>query len=137
MRVKNFFRRISFFLCFLAVFGSVGGHWALAQSVAWARMAIEYSKKSTVSQGVKETLDGKHPCNMCHEIRRGKAKEDAKKQQTALPELKLQAFPISISTFSIGRDPALALRSSFDSNLNRYSSWGIAPPVPPPQVSLT
>ena len=47
-----------------ALFCGMGGHWAVLQGFAWARMA---------SKG--EKVDGRHPCTMCLKIKRSAGAE--------------------------------------------------------------
>src|SRR4051812_9002142 len=66
---------------------SVGGHWALLQSVAWVSMVVEYSKDAPISVAVAKTFDGVHPCGICKLVRKGKAteqKQEAIKSKTKI-----------------------------------------------------
>lgn len=135
MEMFRRYRRIGALLYFLAFFGSVGGHWLLAQSYAWATMAIEYSKKSTVAQGLKETFDGEHPCGLCHEIRREKEKDSSSQTSAARVELTFATFPPPDSDDSNldAPDPAaLRLRIPDPELLHSVEK---TPPTPPPRNS--
>ncbi len=127
-------RRFGFILCFLAFFGSVGGHWIIAQSIAWAQMAVTYSKQSTLTQGLSETFDGKHPCKVCHEIQRGRDRESSEKQTAARVEIKFETYPIPATTPLLSRLPAGYLSKALPGSYGTVDSWSQSPPVPPPQL---
>ena len=59
----------------LALVIVTGGHWALLQSAAWVGMAVNYAQSEPVSVALEKTFDGKHPCNLCKLVKKGKAAE--------------------------------------------------------------
>jgi hypothetical protein len=69
------FIRWSKWFVVLALVIVTGGHWALLQSAAWVGMAVNYSKVDSVSVALEKTFDGKHPCNLCKLVKKGKAAE--------------------------------------------------------------
>lgn len=76
---------------FLALFFMLGGHWFALQSVAWARMLVDFSKTDSFSKAVEKTFDGKHPCKMCLGIREGRAQEE--REQKGIPRVKTDKSP--------------------------------------------
>jgi hypothetical protein len=64
---------------------SIGLHWTVLQTVAWAGMVVTYSKDASLTVALVKTFDGQHPCNLCTEIQKAKK---AEKKQDAKPELK-------------------------------------------------
>ena len=67
-------------ICLLASFAALvvigGGHWAALQTVAWAQMIVDYTRDSgSLRQGVAQTFDGEHPCELCRQISAGIQKE--------------------------------------------------------------
>ena len=60
-----------------------GGHWMILQSVAWAKMLVDYSRHSSLKTAVEQTFDGRHPCGMCKMIQR--AKQPTKKNELQQP----------------------------------------------------
>ena len=54
---------------------SIGLHWAVLQSIAWAHMVVDYSSEGNLKQALVKTFDGKHPCALCKQIARGKQSE--------------------------------------------------------------
>jgi hypothetical protein len=62
-------------LSLAALFVACGGHWAVMQSYAWARMLVENSENSRFVVAVEKTFDGQHPCDICKSIETAKGKE--------------------------------------------------------------
>ena len=51
---------------------SIGAPWMLLQGVAWARMAVSYSRDAgSVSRGLAMTFDGQHGCQLCKVVEEG------------------------------------------------------------------
>ena len=120
--------RLATFLCLLAVFELMGGHWAVLQTTAWVGMLVNYSKAEGVERGILHTFDGQHPCSLCLTI--AKSKRTEKKQS---PQLSWVKF------FLINRIQGWTLASPHSSWELRPSrtflrSWDRSPPVPPPRA---
>jgi hypothetical protein len=58
-----------------ALICSIGVHWLILQTVAWAGMVVSYSLESNVLEGVSKTFDGKHACRLCRVIQAGESGE--------------------------------------------------------------
>ena len=69
----------------VALFGIVGGHWAVLQSVAWAQMVHDYSSQGSLQSAVEKTFSGKYPCSLCKKIALEKQKE--KKTEASLEKI--------------------------------------------------
>lgn len=52
-----------------------GGHWAVLQGVAWARMLVEYSPEAGFVQAVRKTFSGTAPCGLCKKIAAAKSQD--------------------------------------------------------------
>jgi hypothetical protein len=61
-----------------ALFVSVGGHFALVQTLAWGNMLLKYSNGSSVTEAAKKTFDGEHPCHLCKVVKESRKQEDKK-----------------------------------------------------------
>lgn len=72
----------------VALFALLGGHWAVLQSVAWARMLADFSRTESLGTAIAKTFDGDHPCPMCLKIREGCAQE-----QKPTPVAKWEKLP--------------------------------------------
>ena len=122
-------RKASRLIVILALLASVGGHWALLQSVAWTRMIIERTQEDSFATAVKTTLDGEHPCGMCKRITEGKQNEQQEEKAQVkvkldmLCELRLIAIVL----------PSRAM--NFPSNPSEGTPRAECPPVPPPRLS--
>ena len=66
---------------------AIGLHWIALQSLAWTAMVIQYSKCARLGQAIEQTLDGAHPCSLCHVVNKGTASE--KKSAAQLPLSKI------------------------------------------------
>lgn len=58
-----------------------GGHYGVMQMFAWGKMIVDYSAEKGLVEGVKDTFDGQHPCELCHSIAKAE-KEDSESQET-------------------------------------------------------
>ncbi len=123
---SNIFLRL---LLAVTILNLTGGHWLLLQTVAWSKMVVDYSKKSSLSQAVAQTFDGEHPCTMCKKIDQGREKE--KKQELQQIQLKKDLLneprlivlsPPRLFWFSTPPAPLLVIRGES--------------PVPPPPRHL-
>ena len=74
-------------LLVLALLVSIGGHWALLQSVAWTQMLVERSQKGSLMEAVKTTFDGAHPCELCKRIANNHDEEPAPAQSLVKAKL--------------------------------------------------
>jgi hypothetical protein len=121
--------RLAGFLCLVAVFQLMGGHWAILQATAWVNMLVQYSETEGVEAGISKTFDGKHPCDLCLSI--AKNKQTEKKQGTQLEAAKIYLHaPAQRWTLRPPCDSWL-LTTTTGSLIGHDSS----PPVPPPRVA--
>ena len=108
---------------------SIGAQWAVLQSAAWVGMAVSYSlKERSVTQGLSQTFDGRHPCALCKVVT--KSKQTEKKDPTEnIAKLKLDLFcnaQVIFATVPVG--------NRFPHAENQEGSTRLfAPPVPPPR----
>ena len=122
-------RKFSRILVILALLASVGGHWALLQSVAWTRMILERAQTESLASAVQETFDGEHPCAMCQAITAEKQKEQQpeKVQVKVKLDLVCELRPIAIAPPS---QPVI-----FPSSPTEGTPRAERPPVPPPRLA--
>ena len=80
---KPIFRMLLKVVLVALILVMTGGHWLILQSVAWTKMIIDYSRSSSVRTAIKQTFDGRHPCDMCKMIQR--AKQSSKQQELQQP----------------------------------------------------
>lgn len=114
-----------------------GGHWAVLQTVAWARMIVDYTHDSgSLRQGVAETFDGAHPCELCRKISSGIVRETREQRQKPRAEDRLGKIVLTAvlpTVFSAPpARPEMRLAGEVVSLCGRLAD---APPVPPPRRS--
>ena len=131
------FRKLGLVCAALAFFSIAGGHWAVLQSVAWAEMLHSYSQRSgSVAVAVEQTFDGQHPCELCQQIRAGRAKEH--KESPTAPTTKDDAKVKALVADPVL--PALARTAGAISFPRAVfvpaSSRAEQPPTPPPRRNL-
>ena len=122
-------RKASRLIVILALLASVGGHWAVLQSVAWTRMIIERTHADSFATAVKTTLDGEHPCDMCKRITEGKQSErqEEKMQVNVKLDMLCELRLIAIVP------PSQPM--NFPSSPTEGTPRVERPPVPPPRLA--
>jgi hypothetical protein len=121
--------RFAAFLCLVATFQLIGGHWAVLQATAWFGMLVKYSESDGVEVGISKTFDGKHPCDLCLSI--AKKKQTEKKEGAQLDAAKI---------YLLAPEERWTLhppRCSWSLTTTAVSLSGCSknPPVPPPRLS--
>ena len=123
------FKRAAKIAIILAVALSLGLHWAVLQSVAWAGMFATYAQQTTLREAFVKTFDGKNPCRICKLVREGQQSEKAK--ESVLPLAKFESLPCAsafvLNPPVISTCPPLADFAAFP----RAES----PPTPPPRLA--
>jgi len=123
------FKRAAKVAVILAVALSLGLHWALLQSVAWAGMFASYARQTTLSEAFTKTFDGKNPCRICKLVREGQQSEKAK--ESVLPLVKVESLPCAEVFVLIPPVPLPSPSVSDEAALPRAES----PPTPPPRLA--
>ena len=114
-----------------------GGHWAALQTVAWVRMSIDYTVATgSVRQGLAQTFDGEHPCELCRQIKVGVEKE--RREEGQKPGKEQEAGKVKFAAV-LPVNPRVSF-SSATTEVAGFSSLPIgrpcdAPPTPPPRVA--
>jgi hypothetical protein len=67
---------------------SMGGHFALLQTIAWGNMLVDFSSKASLTEAVGKTFDGEHPCEMCKMVKKSKSEEE--KKSVVKAEMKME-----------------------------------------------
>ncbi len=123
--------RLSKWLVVLTLTLSLGGHWALLQSVAWTTMiAANLSANDSLTEAVSKTFDGEHPCPLCKAIKAGKKSEE--KKEASMPTLKKFEFVSQTSPFVFATPSAFTLVGW---RVELPASFSTTPPVPPPRTA--
>jgi len=107
---------------------SLGLHWVVLQSVAWAGMFVDYSADNSLVVAIDKTFDADNKCDLCLLVENG-AKADAEKDSGYTVKLtKIDGF--SVSGGVVLAEPALLefpLTDCFH-GIRRH----VRPAVPPP-----
>jgi len=110
---------------------AIGLHWIALQSLAWTTMIIDYSKRAPLCQAITQTLDGAHPCSLCHAVNAGKNSEKKSDLQSPAPKIDMICVsPTASLVFPFV--PIEYARRDFS-----FDKVGRSPPVPPPRLLLS
>jgi hypothetical protein len=113
-----------------ALMFSIGLHWVVLQSVAWAGMLVNYTvQEGSVITGMSQTFDDEHPCPLCLTIKKGKQSEKKETRQ-ADPKQKIDlALTFQGRVILTGPTPTLLPLPDFPHGMVRRTK----PPSPPPR----
>ncbi len=114
-------------LLVLTLVVTIGGHWAVLQSVAWVGMAVSYSKDAPLAEALVKTFDGNHPCALCKAVNAGKQAEQ--KQATLKSEIKIDWCVTRDTSLLDAPMPFTVISGKPVFALPRAES----PPTPPPR----
>jgi len=93
-------------------------------------MILDYSKDASLCHAIAKTLDGAHPCSLCHVVNRARTAEKKSDLQLLTPKVDM-----------ICTKRAIILVRPFiyfdyaTSNFS-FSQIGRSPPAPPPRLLL-
>ena len=108
---------------------ATGGHWFLLQSVAWVQMTARFAQQESLGDALQKTFDGKHPCQLCKFVKRGKAAEREREQKA--PDLKIDFQLVNTAHRLFAPSPIL----HFTPFLLEAEPRPLPPPLPPPRVA--
>ena len=120
--------RIGHWLLIVALLGATGAHWAMLQSVAWARMLAENVKTESFEEAISKTFDGKHPCALCKQIAKGRKADKTPAAQTEIRKLE---FPAHCTAFIFNSPVDFRLAGNFIATAPLLTQ---PPAVPPPRI---
>ena len=124
-------RKIASLFVSLALFFIMGGPWAVLQSIAWAKMVVEYSRDTSVGEALSKTFDGEHPCGMCKKI--SKVRSEERKSPALVFQIKKDGPFISLK--SVGLTPPMETKTILFNTLSvTYPSVRFEPPIPVPRA---
>jgi len=108
---------------------SVGGHWAMLQSVAWVTMLARFSQSMSLAQAAEYTLDGKHPCALCQAVKQGQETERKESKLKPPEKLTLGLSPLPPAL------PAPPAAEQVFAPGAQLASFLNEPPHPPPRAA--
>jgi hypothetical protein len=131
-RFPHMLRRTARTLLIAALVLSIGLHWVVLQSAAWAGMIVAYSiQEGSLLTGMSQTFDNEHPCPLCRAIKDGKQSEKKDTKQ-ADQKKKIDFTLLAASSIRLS-PPAPRLtwaRNDVDESGSQFSH---RPPSPPPR----
>ncbi len=101
----------------------------MLQTVAWVGMAIEYAQTDSIPTALAKTFDGAHPCELCHVVSDGQARE--KKQDQGKLVVKLDA----VLAPAVALPPRSVAQARFFPEITFDSGHSVAPLTPPPRLA--
>ena len=112
---------------------SMGLHFAVIQMVGWASMTVEYSQKAPLSEALRMTFDGKHPCEICKLVEKeiGQHDPDQKRAPDPKPQLKLPPVICWVDEIKLVHCACLVFDITMSDNRARPRHE--RPPLPPPR----
>jgi hypothetical protein len=120
--------RLGHALLIVVLLATMGGHWALLQTVAWTNMLAENLRIDSLAGALGRTFDGKHPCKLCRQISAGKKSERKAEFPTLSKKLE---FVSSRAAFVFIAPHALHLLPEKNA---AFSPLNQPPPLPPPRL---
>jgi len=123
-------RNLGRFFLILALLATVGGHWFVFQSFAWASMLVDNLQRSSLSEAVTRTFDGDHPCRMCKQISEQRKSEKQSDSPAPQPIRKLE-FVLQPVSFVFSAPQLFWLQTKA---LNPLTSISSRPLLPPPRT---
>jgi len=109
---------------------AIGLQWLALQSIAWTAMIVDYSKHASFCKAIAQTLDGAHPCSLCHIVNKGKASEKKSDLQPLTPKIDLICTKRAITLLRPFVD------FEYSTSDFAFSEIGQSRPVPPPRPTL-
>lgn len=100
-------RRMIRLVAVAALLLSVGGHWALIQSAAWAGMLINFAKQGSLRSAVEKTFDGRHACSLCEWVEHEQQNERDSDSNAPDTKAKVQLYVEVISRLSAHLDASI------------------------------
>ncbi len=126
-------RRLARTLLIAALVFSIGLHWVVLQSAAWAGMLITYSvQQCSLLTGISQTFDNEHPCPLCCAVKKGTQSE---KNDTRQVDQKKKIDLTLLAASSIRLSPP-APRLTRNDVEETASQLPHRPPFPPPRRGL-
>ncbi len=130
-RLPLMLRQLARTLIIAALVFSIGLHWVVLQSAAWAGMIVTYSiQEGSLLTGMSQTFDAEHPCALCGAVWTGTQKEKKDPRQKKETHKKLL---LALAVM----ERAFLTPPSFDIIITELTQTAFKldtrPPVPPPR----
>jgi hypothetical protein len=106
---------------------AIGLQWLALQSIAWTAMIVDYSKTGSLCEAIVKTLDGAHPCSLCHVVNKANTAEKKADLQLLTPKIDMICLWRATSSFQ----PFVSVE--YTTGDFSFDKVGRSPPVPPPR----
>ena len=93
-------------------------------------MIVDYSKQDSICRAIAKTLDGAHPCSLCHVVNSANTAEKKADLQLLTPKIDMICASRAISLFQAFVSVEYTNRDFSFAKVER------SPPVPPPRALL-
>jgi hypothetical protein len=93
-------------------------------------MIVDYSKQDSICHAIAKTLDGAHPCSLCHVVNSANTAGKKADLQLLTPKIDMICASRAISLFQAFISVEYAPRDFY------FDKIGRSPPVPPPRSLL-
>lgn len=127
-------RQLTHTLIVAALVFSIGLHWVVLQSAAWAGMIVSYSvREGSLVTGLSQTFDAEHPCALCGAVAFGmkQEKKDPRQQQETSKKMLLALI---LSERPVLTPPPFVI---FKTEVTQTAvERHLRPPVPPPRRAV-
>lgn len=126
--------RLRLLICAALLFALTDGHWAVIQSIAWARMIQQYSESTSLAEAVRDTFSGQKPCSMCEQI--AQAKSNRPHPLPGAPDMtvRVKLDPFALTAKALCPLPCVDSESYPDYILTIPPSCMDGPPSPVPRL---
>jgi hypothetical protein len=126
-------RMVGGIVCLLALLMTLGAQWYVLQSVAWARMLVQFSRAEPLAEAIEKTFDGKHPCSLCIKIKAGREEEKREQQKNPLAKAEFKPELFIESPELIAPVPDFLSDDAVPFVPHRRFGPSYSPPTPPPR----
>lgn len=106
----------------------------ILQMCAWTGMVARFAQEGPVTEAISKTLDGKHPCRLCHAVRDGRAEERKAGKAAMVAPVKWDLLMANLRPTTLGPVESDGRLMTFGF-LARPSKDRSSPPVPPPRAA--
>jgi len=124
-------KKIASLFVSVTLFLIVGGPWTVLQTIAWAKMVVDYSRDNPVSEAISKTFDGEHPCTICKKI--SKVRGEERKSPALVFQIKKDGSFISLKSMSLTL-PTVTETMFYNVFSVAYPSARFEPPIPVPRA---
>lgn len=135
--MRKVLRSLRLILALIGCLHLCGGHYGVMQMFAWGKMIVEYSTEKGLVDGLADTFDGEHPCEMCTSIAKAKKDQSESNDMPSSSDFrKLELKNLLPTEFPVAGEPRAQefmppLHAAPESCI---PSFRASPETPPPRI---